>query len=162
MRFNKKNRKLRKKKKSASGGRSFWLMLLAGLILMGLFFFMMYRGQEKKLHRIHQEKIALDMDRICVAAILFFQKHGRYPSDDEGAQALPLGDGVSGSGTSRRNGTREPVPLDPWRNPYRYQAPQGETPLRLISLGSDGKPGGQGDATDVIREGCKSTALSGE
>ena len=131
---------------------------------MGLFLFMMYGGQTEKLRRIYQEKITADMDRICVAAILFYQDHGRFPSAEEGMEVLRVDrtPGEAGSGHPPGGGTLGLVPLDPWRNPYRYQAPEGETPLRLISLGADGNPGGQGDDADVVREGCKSTALDAE
>ena len=46
----------------------------------------------------------------------------------------------------------EAVPLDPWGNPYRYQIPGEEgRPFSIISLGADGKPGGEGNDADIGR-----------
>lgn len=164
MRFNKKNRKLGRKKsrKGALGGLSFWLMLAGGLALMAGFLVLMYAGQARRLRGVQQDKIASDMDRICVALILFYQDHGHFPSDRDGLGALVSKDapgedrgGVSGPGALSE------LPQDPWRNPYRYQAPQGNASLRLTCLGADGATGGTGDAADVVRQGCRSAALSG-
>ena len=37
---------------------------------------------------------------------------------------------------------------DPWKRPYIYIAPGPIQPLQVISLGSDGRIGGSGDAAD--------------
>lgn len=42
------------------------------------------------------------------------------------------------------------VPLDPWGNPYQYRPPAASgQPFMLISLGGDGKPGGEGTDQDI-------------
>ncbi|HUR28856.1 MAG TPA: type II secretion system protein GspG [Planctomycetota bacterium] len=42
--------------------------------------------------------------------------------------------------------------VDPWNRPYFYvPSPDGRS-WRLSSLGSDGKPGGSGDARDLVVE----------
>jgi general secretion pathway protein G len=42
------------------------------------------------------------------------------------------------------------VPLDPWGNAYQYQPPAASgQPFHLISLGADGKPGGEGIDADI-------------
>lgn len=47
---------------------------------------------------------------------------------------------------------------DPWGNPLRYLAPgPNGTPFEVTSLGSDGQPGGQGEAADI-----SSAALSSD
>ena len=39
---------------------------------------------------------------------------------------------------------------DPWHNPIEYRHPgDGEAPYKLISLGADGKPGGDGVDKDI-------------
>ena len=166
MRFNKKSRKIRTKKKKTrkSGSYSFWGFLIAGFLLLGGFFFLLYSGHMKQVKKIHQFKIQEDMDRICVAAILFFQDHGRYPTTPEGI-ALLRSDRMPSSHSqppSSRTGYIERVPRDPWRNPYIYKGPHDGIPLMLISLGADGKQGGTGEAADIIQERCSSTGLSAE
>ena len=43
------------------------------------------------------------------------------------------------------------IPLDPWRHPYVYKYPgeHGDEP-DIISLGSDGQPGGEGMNADIV------------
>ncbi len=62
----------------------------------------------------------------------------RYPTSEEGLQALVAGDYV------RR------LPEDPWRNPYRYSAPGADGhPFTISSLGADGREGGSGENADI-------------
>lgn len=48
---------------------------------------------------------------------------------------------------------KKAVPLDPWGNPYVYKAPGDHGDYDLSSLGSDGQPGGTGEAQDVTSWG---------
>ena len=74
---------------------------------------------------------------------------GRYPSSQEGLGLLDAGD------PKTVNGWAGPylgggLPKDPWGHPYVYEPPQSEgaTP-KVYSYGSDGKPGGTGNAADI-------------
>jgi general secretion pathway protein G len=44
---------------------------------------------------------------------------------------------------------RSTVPKDPWKNEYIYEAPSGGRPLRILSYGKDGGPGGEGEDADI-------------
>lgn len=164
MRFDKRSRKLRvkkKKKKNPKTAASFWGYVAFGVVLLGLFYFVLYRGHQKGLRRIRQEKIQEDFDRICAAAILHFQDHGSYPSTEEGIailvkrEAPPSASNVS----DISSGYLERIPLDPWRNPYAYRGSTRADDIALICWGADGMKGGTGEAADVIRTGCRSTVL---
>lgn len=41
------------------------------------------------------------------------------------------------------------VPMDPWGHPYIYKLSEPKRDVDLISLGSDGQPGGSGEAKDI-------------
>lgn len=44
----------------------------------------------------------------------------------------------------------EPVPLDPWDNPYQYSVPGADgRPFALYSYGADGVRGGEGNNADI-------------
>lgn len=62
----------------------------------------------------------------------------RFPSDEEGLGAL-------------RRYLDKDIPPDPWGNPYTYRS-EGEHGVgpEVASLGSDGLPGGEGTAADVV------------
>ena len=40
-----------------------------------------------------------------------------------------------------------PLPADPWGRPYVYRSSAGE--VEIVSLGRDGKTGGQGEDADI-------------
>jgi general secretion pathway protein G len=73
---------------------------------------------------------------------------GRYPSSAEGLQALTR----RPEGNARWAGPylAKAVPPDPWGQPYVYRQPGSHgAEFDLITLGSDGRPGGQGGAADL-------------
>ena len=76
---------------------------------------------------------------------LFKLDVGRYPTTEEGLDALAKQPGnVRGWNGPYLSGG---VPNDPWNNPYRYTYNGGK--VEILSLGSDGQPGGEGEAADV-------------
>ena len=72
---------------------------------------------------------------------------GRYPTTEEGLQALRVRPG----NIERWDGPylRKDVPLDPWQRPYVYHCPGPHGDFDLYSLGADGQDGGEGEAADV-------------
>jgi general secretion pathway protein G len=74
---------------------------------------------------------------------------GRYPSTQEGLKALL----TSPSGSGKWNGPyvkNEDAIKDVFNNDFIYRSPgEGNRPYEVISLGSDGKEGGEGPARDV-------------
>ena len=75
---------------------------------------------------------------------------GRDPTEAEGLQLLVRADGgVAGwSGPYLSGG----LPLDPWGHAYVYKPAEGQQDAQVISLGSDGKAGGTGNAADISNQ----------
>lgn len=76
---------------------------------------------------------------------LFKLDVGRFPSNEEGLQALSAKPATA----SGWNGPyiKGSVPNDPWGKPYKYATvPTG---IEIISLGADGTAGGDGENADV-------------
>ncbi|HVV64323.1 MAG TPA: type II secretion system major pseudopilin GspG [Rhizomicrobium sp.] len=73
---------------------------------------------------------------------------GRYPSQQEGLQAL-----VTQTPTAPNwNGPylkKDSALVDPWGNAYLYQIPGQHGEVDVYSLGQDKAPGGTGEAQDV-------------
>jgi general secretion pathway protein G len=71
---------------------------------------------------------------------------GRYPSTQEGLNALMVNPGIE-----KWEGPylKKELPVDPWGRAYLYQQPGTHGEYDLYSLGSDGAPGGEGEAADV-------------
>ncbi len=92
-----------------------------------------------------------DIATLESALKLFRLDCGRYPTSKEGLKALRLdqrglekvwkGPYIAGK-----------VPLDPWGHAYVYKNPahHGMDSYIVESYGSDGRPGGAGEAADII------------
>jgi general secretion pathway protein G len=76
---------------------------------------------------------------------------GRYPSSQEGLQALQQSPGNAPGWEGPY--LKKDVPRDPWGNPYQYRSPGEHGEYDLSSLGSDGQQGGDGEAADVTSWG---------
>jgi len=71
---------------------------------------------------------------------------GRYPTTEEGLEALRRNPGHAGW-----DGPYLPkdVPPDPWGKGYLYRSPGERGDYDLASLGADGQEGGEGENADV-------------
>ncbi|MEK8052498.1 type II secretion system major pseudopilin GspG [Ideonella sp. DXS22W] len=76
---------------------------------------------------------------------------GRYPSSEQGLAALQ----AAPAGEPRWRGPylKGVVPADPWGQAYRYEGPAAGREFRLLCLGRDGRPGGQGEDQDIGVDG---------
>ena len=86
-----------------------------------------------------------DLER---AAELFKLDVGRFPSNEEGLEALVR----QPSGVRGWNGPylrRSELPSDPWGNDYHYANPGQRNQVDIWSYGADGKPGGEGENADI-------------
>lgn len=79
---------------------------------------------------------------------LFKLENGRYPSDAEGLEAL-IPPPPADLPNYDPNGYVEKgrIPLDPWGNPYTYSS-DGRN-FTIVSLGADGRRGGNGYDADL-------------
>ncbi len=79
---------------------------------------------------------------------LYYLDSGRYPTQEEGIGVLSArpAEATSWNGPYLKNAADL---KDPWGNAYQYQAPQGDTSFAVISLGRDGKKGGEGEDRDL-------------
>ena len=133
------------------GGAGFTLIeLLVVLLILGLIAglvgpqVMNYLGESKtKAAKLQIEEFSNSLD-------LFKLDAGRYPDTQEGLQALVQAPPSLGAGRWRGPYLKKKaVPKDPWGNDYRYTAPGRQGAFDIVSLGSDGREGGEGEAKDV-------------
>jgi general secretion pathway protein G len=96
-----------------------------------------------------QVKVArAQIDALDKALDQFRLDVGRYPTSEEGLQALV----VAPSGEARWSGPylKKGVPADPWGRPYVYAQPGSHSnDFDLLSYGKDGRAGGSGEDADV-------------
>ena len=100
------------------------------------------------LDRAKGDIAQVQIETLSTALKVFRLDVGRYPTAAEGLAALT----ARPSGLESWNGPylEGKVPVDPWQRPYLYEVPGKDgSPYRIVSLGGDGQPGGDGDAADV-------------
>jgi general secretion pathway protein G len=94
-------------------------------------------------------KAKTDIATLSSALNTFRVDNGRYPSTEEGLQALR----VQPSDTTSWKGPylEKDVSLDPWENPYEYEYPgaSGRESFVIRSYGGDKAPGGEGLDADI-------------
>jgi general secretion pathway protein G len=80
---------------------------------------------------------------------LFHLEVGRYPTGDEGLEALV----EAPPGAENWHGPylkKKTLPKDPWGNDYHYNFPGDNGPYDLFSYGADNTEGGEGDNKDIV------------
>ena len=90
----------------------------------------------------------IEIGQIGQALDLYKLEIGRYPTTQEGLQALIQ----APSGASNWNGPywkKSAMPKDPWGNDYQYRSPGEHGEYDLLSFGKDGRPGGEGEDADL-------------
>jgi type II secretion system protein G len=94
-------------------------------------------------------RVRADFDALGKACKLYKLDMARYPEKIDELWQAPAG-AKNWKGPYIEDAP--PAPRDPWGNPYVYTPPKGSTPLGLMSYGSDGAPGGVGEAQDLTTE----------
>ncbi len=128
--------------------RGFTLLeLLVVMVIIGLLasiiapqYFSQIGKSNVKVARAQIEAVgqALDQYRLDV---------GRYPTTEQGLSALRVA--PTNLPTWRGPYLKRDLPPDPWGLVYLYKAPGQHGDYDLSSLGADGQPGGEGEASDV-------------
>jgi general secretion pathway protein G len=122
------------------------LIVLTLLAVVGGFLFTNLAGQGDKgkaaAAKVHMSSIgqALDMFKLEV---------GRYPNSSEGLNALMTAPGGLQGWNGPYMKDKGGLPKDPWNNDYRYNSPTANGGYEIISLGADGREGGDGAAKDI-------------
>jgi len=83
---------------------------------------------------------------------LFKLDNGFYPSTEQGLEALLEKPTTGRIPQKYREGgylEQRRIPLDPWGNPYVYISPGVYGDFDLLSLGADGKEGGEDKDADI-------------
>ena len=119
------------------------VLVLIGIVMgiVGGNFIGQGESAKRKAAKIEIEQIGQTLD-------LFKLEVGRYPTSQEGLQALI----TAPAGVNNWNGPywkKATVPKDPWGNEYKYASPGQHGAYDIMSLGADGKEGGDGADKDI-------------
>ena len=122
--------------------------ILVVLVLIGIVMGIVGGNFLGKSEEAKRKAAKIEIGQISQALDLYKLETGRYPTSQEGFQAL-----VSApAGVNNWNGPywkKDTVPKDPWNNEYKYMAPGQHGAYDIISLGADGREGGEGPNRDI-------------
>lgn len=90
-----------------------------------------------------------DIRSIETALNLYRLDNFRYPTTDDGLQALVTNPGEADAPNWKTGGYLRRLPTDPWNNTYQYMNPGQRGEFDVFSLGADGEQGGEGVDADI-------------
>ncbi len=130
-------RLLRRRRKPDEQGFTL-VELMVVIVIIGLLATVVIINVMPATSRAATTKARADIATLEQAIDMYRLDHLRYPTEEEGLQALVAGNYI------RR------LPNDPWRNPYSYRAPAPDgRDFQIASLGADGREGGSGEDEDI-------------
>ena len=122
--------------------------ILVVLVLIGIVLGIVGGNFIGKGEKAKADAAKIEIGQISQTLDLYKLEVGRYPTSQEGLQAL-----ISApAGAANWNGPywkKSAVPKDPWGNEYRYVSPGSKGAYEIVSLGADGKEGGEGPDKDI-------------
>jgi general secretion pathway protein G len=138
-----------KQKQVSKPQRGFTLIeLLVVLVILGLLAGVAGPRIINYLGKARSDTAKLQIEEFGGSLDLFKLETGRYPTSQEGLQALVQ----QPPGLAGWNGPylkKKTLPKDPWNNDYRYASPGQHGPYDISSLGADNKEGGESEDKDV-------------
>lgn len=133
--------------------RTYGMTLIEIMVVLTLLGVVMTVLAVNVMGRLEQGKVdaaSLQMKNIETALLNFKVKYNRYPSTSEGLQSLVTPPPMK-SGRTPGTFLDDKQLTDPWGNPYQYYQPATtqNKDYEIISLGSDGAPGGETTDADI-------------
>ncbi|MCI5223399.1 MAG: type II secretion system protein GspG [Candidatus Electrothrix sp. AR4] len=133
--------------------RGFTLIeLMVVIVILGILAGMVVPRIMDRPEEARRTKAEVDMGIIGQSLKLYKLDNGKYPSSDQGLQALVEPPSTGLLAKNWREGgylDKSTVPRDPWENEYIYISPGLHGDFDLISYGPDNEPGGEGMDQDI-------------
>lgn len=110
--------------------------IMVVVVIIGLMAGAVAVGVNKYLDSAKRNRAKSDLAVIVTEIKGFYSMNSRYPTSDEGIDALKMDSGYQ----------------DPWGRPYQYLEPAAgnpDEPFEVFTLGQDGQPGGEGVDADI-------------
>jgi general secretion pathway protein G len=121
--------------------------LLIVLVIVGLLAALVGPTLYQRINPAKQSVARAQIENFMTALDSYFLDNGNFPAPQQGLNALR----TRPEGAAKWNGPylKKEIPVDPWGNPFVYRAPGRNGGYEIISHGSDGKEGGEGEHADI-------------
>ncbi len=138
---------LKENKSAIKNRKGFTLVeLIVVMVILGMLAALVFPKFISKVGKGKVSAAKTQIELLGQALDQFRMETGRYPTTQEGLNALQVNPGVNGwDGPYLKKG----IPNDPWGRPYHYESPGQHGDYDLYSYGADGQPGGEGENQDV-------------
>lgn len=119
--------------------------LLVVMVIIGLLIALVGPNVIGRAEKAKPEAVRAQIENFGIALDMFKLDVGRYPTEEEGLQAL----NTRPPGLEKWDGPylKKGVPKDPWDRPYAYRNSGND--YEVTSYGADGVPGGAGLDADI-------------
>jgi general secretion pathway protein G len=103
-----------------------------------------------KVDQARVTRAKADMRAIETALDLYRLDNFKYPTTEQGLQALVTQPNDPALTNYRAGGYLPSLPKDPWNRTYQYTSPSSDgKDYEIVTLGRDGQPGGNGYDADI-------------
>lgn len=121
--------------------------LLLVLVIIGLLAALVGPTLYQRIKPAKQSAAHAQIQNFATALDSYYIDVGRYPTSQEGLQALR----AKPEAVEKWNGPylKKEIPGDPWSNAYIYRSPGRSGGYEILSYGADGREGGEGENADV-------------
>jgi general secretion pathway protein G len=136
---------------SRAGQQGFTLIeIMVVVIIIGLLAAVIVPTVINKVDDARISKAKTDIQALETALTMFRLDNSKYPTTDQGLQALVVQPTDPSIRHWRVGGYLQRVSKDPWGAEYQYTAPGAHgKEFDLYTLGADGQPGGDGVNADI-------------
>lgn len=147
----KKLHRLHNKKLTDTSGFTL-IELMVVMVILGILASMIVPRIMDRPEEARRTKAAVDIGALSQALQLYKLDNGKYPTTDQGLQALVDPPSVGRLAKKWRKGgylDKTKVPMDPWDYDFIYISPGLHGDFDLMSYGPDGEPGGEDLDADI-------------
>ncbi len=123
------------------------LEIMVVVVIIGLLAAMVVPSLMSNVDQAQTSRTKQDVRQISNVLDLYRLQNFRYPSSEEGLQALVTNPGETAAPNWQQN--LKKLPTDPWNRPYQYMNPGQHGEFDVFSLGADGQEGGEGVNADI-------------
>jgi general secretion pathway protein G len=123
------------------------LEIMVVVVIIGLLAAMVVPSLMSNVDTAQISRTKQDIRGIETALNLYRLDNFRYPSGEDGLQALVTNPGETAAPNWQQK--LKKVPLDPWNQPYQYLNPGRHSEFDVFSFGADGQEGGEGLNADI-------------
>jgi general secretion pathway protein G len=136
-------------RRCAGSSRGFTLIeLMVVLVIIGVLGALIVPNVLNRASDARVTAARTDVNNLMQALKLYKLDNQRYPSGEQGLQALVAKPTV-GSVPNNWKPYLDKLPNDPWSHPYQYANPGVKGEIDVYSFGADGQLGGEGNDAEV-------------